>query len=175
MVPGCWNARPGPTGPAPETRGRPHMSDRIAARNRRARHDYFIEDRIEAGIVLCGTEVKSLREGRSNIQDAYAAEEDGQLWLYNVYIPAYYAASRFNHEPRRKRKLLLHKREIARLTGAVQKKGMTLLPLDIHFSRRGIAKVELGLGRGKKEYDKRETKKTRDWQRQKERLMREKG
>lgn len=150
--------------------------DRIAARNRKARHNYTIEDSLEAGIALTGTEVKSLRAGSGNIAEAYAAEQDGEIWLYNAYIPEYQqAASLFQHETRRPRKLLLRRREISRLIGRVQKEGMTLVPLDIHFTRRGIAKVQLGIARGKRQYDKRETQKKRDWQRQKERLMREKG
>ncbi|MDJ0951014.1 MAG: SsrA-binding protein SmpB [Alphaproteobacteria bacterium] len=153
----------------------PAEPDRVAARNRKARHNYLIEDSIETGIVLAGTEVKALRDGRGNIAEAYAAEQDGELWLYNAYIPEYQAASQFQHETRRPRKLLLHRREIDRLIGRVQKDGMTLVPLDIHFNRRGIAKVLLGIARGKRKYDKREAEKSRDWRRQKERLMREKG
>ena len=148
---------------------------KIAARNRKARHNYTIEDSLEAGIVLLGTEVKSLREGRGNIAEAYAGEQDGEIWLYNAYIPEYSAANRFNHETRRPRKLLLNRREIDKLVGSVQKEGATLVPLDIHFSPRGIAKVQLGIARGKKKHDKREAEKKRDWQRQKERLMRERG
>ncbi len=117
----------------------------------------------------------SQEHGRGNIAEAYAAEQDGELWLYNAYIPEYQAASQFQHETRRPRKLLLHRREIDRLIGRVQKDGMTLVPLDIHFNRRGIAKVLLGVARGKRKYDKREAEKSRDWRRQKERLMREKG
>lgn len=148
---------------------------RLVAQNRKARHNYTIEDRLEAGIVLAGTEVKSLREGKGNIAEAYAGEIDGELWLFNAYIPEYSAGSYHNHEPRRPRKLLLHAREIARLLGAIQEKGVTLVPLSLYFNERGIAKVELGLARGKKHYDKREAEKKRDWQRQKERLIRELG
>ena len=148
---------------------------RVAARNRKARHEYSIEDTLEAGIVLLGSEVKSLRQGRANIAEAYAGEKGGEIWLYNAYIPEYSAASQFNHETRRPRKLLLKEREIEKLVGAVQKQGMTLVPLDIHFTPRGIAKVQLGVARGKKKIDKRETEKKRDWQRQKERLLRAKG
>ena len=125
--------------------------------------------------MLLGTEVKSLREGRGNIAEAYAGEKDGEIWLYNAYIPEYSAANRFNHETRRPRKLLLNRREIDRLVGSVQKEGATLVPLDIHFNPRGIAKVQLGIARGKKKHDKREAQKARDWQRQKERLLRERG
>lgn len=144
-----------------------------AAQNRKARHDYFIDDTYEAGVALAGTEVKSLRAGRGNLADAYAAEEGGELWMVNAYIPEYSAGSHFNHEPKRKRKLLLHKRELAKLFIAVQQKGMTIVPLSIYFNDRGIAKVELGLARGKRQYDKRDTEKKRDWERQKARIVRE--
>ena len=146
-----------------------------AAQNRKARHDYFIEDALEAGIALTGTEVKSLRAGRASIGESYAAEDGGELYLLNAYIPEYAAAAHGNHEPRRKRKLLLHKRELARLFAAVNRQGMTLVPLSIYFNDRGMAKLELALARGKHRTDKRETSKTRDWQRQKARLMRAKG
>ncbi len=145
---------------------------RSVAQNRKAFHNYTIEDRIEAGLVLTGTEVKSLREGRANLGDAYAGEMEGELWLFNVHIAEYRGGNRLNHEPRRPRKLLLHKRELGKLLGAVQREGYTLVPLSLYFNRRGIAKVELGLGRGKKSYDKRASIKDRDWQRQKERLFR---
>jgi SsrA-binding protein len=148
---------------------------RLAAQNRKARHDYIIEDTFEAGIVLLGTEVKSLRQGRASIGEAFAAERDGELFLFNAYIPEYEAANRFNHEPRRPRKLLMHRREIARLIGLIQRGGMTLVPLSIYFNERGVAKVQLGLARGKRKVDKREAEKARDWEREKARLMREKG
>jgi SsrA-binding protein len=148
---------------------------RIAAANRRARFNYEIGQTFEAGIALTGTEVKSLREGRSNIGDSYAGEKGGELWLYNAYIPEYLQANRFQHETRRPRKLLLHKKEINRLVGAVQREGMTVVPLKIYFNDRGRAKVELALARGKKLHDKRETAKKRDWSREKARLLREKG
>jgi SsrA-binding protein len=148
---------------------------RLAAQNRKARHDYIIEDTFEAGIVLLGTEVKSLRQGRASIGEAFAAERDGELFLFNAYIPEYEAANRFNHEPRRPRKLLMHRREIARLIGLVQRGGMTLVPLSIYFNERGVAKVQLGLARGKRKVDKREAEKARDWEREKARLIREKG
>ncbi len=147
----------------------------IVAQNRKARHDYFIEESLEAGIILVGSEVKSLREGRGNIGDAYAEESGGDLWLVNAHIPEYRPANKFNHAPTRPRKLLLKRREIARLIGAVQRKGITLVPLSIYFSPRGIAKVDLGLARGKKAFDKRETVKDRDWKRQKARLMATRG
>ena len=148
---------------------------RVAADNRRARFNYEIGQTFEAGLALTGTEVKSLREGRSNITDSYAGERGGELWLYNAYIPEYLQANRFNHETRRPRKLLLHKREIDRLAGAVQREGMTVVPLKIYFNDRGRAKVELALARGKKMHDKRETEKKRDWNREKARVMRDRG
>jgi SsrA-binding protein len=148
---------------------------KIAAQNRKARHDYLIEDKIEAGIVLAGTEVKSLRQGKASIVEAYAGEKDGDLYLMNAYIPEYTSARHFNHEPRRARKLLVHRRERNKLLGAVAREGMTLVPLSIYFNARGIAKVELALARGKRAVDKRAAIKERDWQRQKARLMREKG
>ena len=147
------------------------------AENRRARHDYFIQDTIEAGIVLQGTEVKSLRLGRANIQDAYAGRKGDQteLWIFNIYIPEYSPAKHFTHETRRPRKLLLHKREIVRLLNAINRDGMTLVPLSIYFNDRGRAKIEIALGKGKQLHDKRETSKERDWQRDKARLMRDRG
>lgn len=145
---------------------------RPVAQNRKAFHNYAIEDRIEAGIVLAGTEVKSLRDGRANLSDAYAGPMEGELWLFNVHIPEYKGGNRFNHEPRRPRKLLVHRRELGRLLGAIQRDGMTLVPLALYFNKRGIAKAEIGLARGKKSYDKRAAIKDRDWQRQKERLFR---
>ena len=150
-------------------------SGKLVAENRRARFDYEIEDTIEAGIVLTGSEVKSLRTGKANIAESYASNEGGELYLINAHIAEYPGASRFGHEPTRHRKLLLHKKEMARLLGAVQRQGMALVPLRLYFNARGIAKLLLGLGRGKKVHDKRETEKKRDWQRQKSRLMREKG
>jgi SsrA-binding protein len=153
----------------------PDPNSRTVAENRKARFNYEILETLEAGIQLQGTEVKSLREGRTNISESYAGEAQGELWLYNVHIPEYQKASRFNHETRRPRKLLLHKREMAKLIGAIQKEGMTLVPLRLYFNKRGIAKVLLGLAKGKKTHDKRETEKKRDWQRDKARLLREKG
>ncbi len=148
---------------------------RMVAQNRRARHDYAIEDTLEAGLVLVGSEVKSLRAGRGSLADSYAGEKDGELYLFNAHIPAYAAANRFNHETRRARKLLVHRRQLDRLLGAIQRDGVTLVPLAVYFNDRGIAKVELGMARGKRQYDKRETEKRRDWQRQKRRLMRDRG
>lgn len=145
------------------------------ASNRKARHDYFIEDSFEAGIMLEGTEVKALRLGQGSINEAYAGENQGELCLFNAFIPEYQAAKHFNHEPRRVRKLLMHRREIARLLGSVQRKGMTLVPLSVYFNDRGLAKVEIGLARGKHSYDKRAAVKDRDWKRDKARVLREKG
>ena len=150
-------------------------ANKVAAANRRARFNYEIGQTFEAGIALTGTEVKSLREGRSNIADSYAGERGGELWLYNAYIPEYLQANRFNHETRRPRKLLLHKREIGRLLIAVEREGMTLVPLKVYFNDRGRAKVELAVARGKKLHDKRETEKKRSWDKEKGRLLREKG
>ncbi len=148
---------------------------KIIAENRRARHEYFVEDVIEAGLMLTGTEVKALREGKANIAESYASPEDGAIWLINANIPEYSAGNRENHEPKRKRKLLLHKREIARLAQAVERKGYTLTPLRLYFNERGRAKLELGLAQGKKVHDKRDTSKERDWNRQKQRLLRDRG
>jgi SsrA-binding protein len=148
--------------------------ERFVAQNRRARHDYLIQDRIEAGLALTGTEVKVLRQGLASINEAYAAERDGEIFLINAHFPVYPAA-RFNHEPRRMRKLLLRKREINRLMGAIKREGITLVPLAIYFNERGRAKLELGLAKGKRKADKREAEKARDWQRDKARLMRERG
>ena len=145
------------------------------AQNRKARYNYFIEDTLEAGIMLTGTEVKSLRAGKSNITDAHAGESKGELFLFNLHIPEYGQGNRFNHEPRRPRKLLLHKREMNKLIGAVRKQGQTIVPLSLYFGPRGLAKVEIGLARGKKMYDKRASIKERDWQRDKQRLLRDKG
>lgn len=146
---------------------------RVAAQNRKARYNYFIDETIEAGVMLTGTEVKSLREGRANIGEAYASVQSGELFLVNAHISEYSGGNRLNHEPLRPRKLLLRKREIERLTAAIQRKGVTLVPLEIYFNPRGIAKVRLGVARGKRQYDKRATTKERDWQRQKARLLRD--
>jgi SsrA-binding protein len=148
---------------------------KLVAQNRRASHDYFIDDRIEAGLILSGTEVKSLREGRATITEAYAGEMSGELYLFNAYIPEFHGGNRFNHETRRPRKLLLRKREVDRLSGAIRREGMTLVPLQLYFTPRGWAKVELGLARGRKAHDKRALIKERDWQREKQRIMRHDG
>ena len=149
---------------------------RIVAENRQARHEFFLTETYEAGLQLTGTEVKSLRRGQSNIGESYASVEDGGLWLINAYIPEYQGAGRFfQHEPRRKRRLLLHAKEIHKLTIAIDRQGMTIVPLELYFNERGIAKLKLALAQGKKLHDKRETAKKRDWNREKARLMREKG
>ena len=148
---------------------------KIIADNRKARFAYAIGDTLEAGIALVGSEVKSLRQGKSTISESYAQAKDGELWLVNAYIPEYTQASRFNHEPKRTRKLLVHKREAAKLAAAIQREGMTLIPLKMYFNAKGRAKVELGIAKGKKLHDKRETEKQRDWQRDKARLMRNRG
>lgn len=148
---------------------------KLVAENRRARFDYFIEETLEAGIQLLGTEVKALRAGRANIAESYATSEGGELWLVNAHIPEYAPASQFNHEPRRRRKLLVRAREMKKLIGAVEREGRTLAPLKLYFNDRGIAKLELALAKGKKAHDKRATTKDRDWKRQQARLMREKG
>ena len=148
---------------------------KVVADNRKARFSYSIEDTLEAGLMLYGSEVKSLRNGRSTIAESYAYAKDGELFLVNSYIPEYTQASRFNHEPRRQRKLLVHKREAGKLAAAIQREGMTLVPLRLYFNPKGIAKIELGIAKGKKLHDKRETEKQRDWQRDKARLLRNRG
>lgn len=151
-------------------------AQRYVAMNRKARHDYFIEDTVEAGIVLTGTEVKVLRLGQASIQESFAGPKDGGLYLLNAYIAEYkLAGPHLQHVTHRPRKLLLHKREVAKLIGAVKKAGMTLVPLGIYFNKRGIAKVELGLAKGKHKADKREAIKQREWDRTKARVMRERN
>jgi SsrA-binding protein len=148
---------------------------KLIADNRKARYAYAIGETLEAGIMLVGSEVKSLRTGKTTIGESYAHAKDGEIWLVNSYIPEYTKASRFNHEPKRSRKLLVHKRQADRLAAAIQREGMTLIPLKLYFNAKGIAKLELGLAKGKKLHDKRETEKQRDWQRDKARLIRDKG
>jgi SsrA-binding protein len=148
---------------------------KLVAENRRARFDYMIEDTIEAGIQLVGTEVKSLRGGRANIAESYASTERGELWLINATIPIYPPAGQFNHEPRRPRKLLVRGKELRRLASAVDREGRTLAPLKLYFNARGIAKLEIALAKGKKAHDKREATKDREWKRQQSRLLRDKG
>jgi SsrA-binding protein len=157
--------------PKPE----PFDKQKTVAENRRARFDYYIEDKFEAGLMLTGTEVKSLRAGEATIAESYAEVRDGAVWLVNANVPEFSHGNRYNHEPRRPRKLLLNAREIDKLTGAVERKGMTLVPLSIYFNGRGRAKVELALAKGKNAADKRHTIKDRDWQRDKARLLRERG
>jgi SsrA-binding protein len=148
---------------------------RFAAQNRRARFDYLIESTVEAGLILVGSEVKTLRLGRASINEAFAVERDGEMWLLNAYFPEYEAANRFNHEPRRPRKLLLKRREMGRLIGQIQREGISLIPISIYFTEKGIAKVELGLGKGKKKGDKRAAEKERDWKREQSRVMSSRG
>ena len=148
---------------------------RVIAENRKARYNYDIQDTLEAGMVLTGTEVKSLRNREANIAESYASHEDDAIYLINSYVPEYDQGNRNNHEPRRRRKLLLHRREMDRWTQAVARDGMTMVPLRMYFDPKGRAKLELALGKGKKVHDKRETEKKRDWQRDKARLMRERG
>jgi SsrA-binding protein len=147
----------------------------VVADNRKARYLYFIESTLEAGLVLMGSEVKSLRAGHATIAESYAFAKDGEIFLVNANIPEYTMANRFNHEPRRTRKILLRKPEVRKLSAAIQREGMTLVPLKLYFTPKGIAKIELGVAKGKKLHDKRETEKARDWARDKARLMRAKG
>lgn len=158
-------------------RPRPEAFNKVkmVAENRRARFDYAIDEVFEAGIALQGTEVKSLRFGEGSITESYAEVRDGQVWLVNSNVPEFSHGNRFNHEPKRPRKLLLHEREIAKMHGAVARKGMTLVPLSVYFNGQGRAKVELALAKGKNAADKRDTIKERDWKREQSRLMRDKG
>ena len=148
---------------------------RIVAENRKARFNYAIDETFEAGVALTGTEVKSLRSGKASIAEAYAASRDGELWLINSNITEYKQAGQFNHSQKRPRKLLLHKRQINKLMGAIEREGMTVVPLKIYFNEKGRAKVEIALAKGKKLYDKRATEKKRDWARERGRLLRDKG
>jgi SsrA-binding protein len=150
---------------------KPDLGRTVVAQNRKARHNYFIEETMEAGLALTGTEVKSLRGGRSNIAESYVTENGGEAWLVNAHIPEYSAGNRFNHEPRRPRKLLLHRKEINRLIGAIQREGRTVVPLQVYFNPRGRAKIEIALVTGKQLHDKRQAIKDRDWQRQRARLL----
>ena len=158
-------------------RPRPETFDKqkVVAENRRARFDYAIEDKYEAGIALTGTEVKALRSGEGSIAESYAEVSDEEVWLINANIPEFSHGNRFNHEPKRPRKLLLHQREISKLHGAVARQGMTLVPLSLDFNGRGRAKVELALARGRKAPDKREYQKEKDWKREQGRLLRDRG
>ena len=154
---------------------KPEGNARVVAHNRKARFNYEIGETLEAGIALTGTEVKSLRQGKATIAESYADSRGGEIWLVNSNIPEYLQGGRFNHSPKRLRKLLLHRRQISKLIGAVEREGMTLVPLKLYFNDKGRAKVELALARGKKLHDKRETEKKRSWERERGRLLRAKG
>jgi SsrA-binding protein len=154
---------------------KPDPRFKLVADNRKARFNYAIDETFEAGIALTGSEVKSLRAGRASIGESYAAARDGELWLFNSNISEYLQAGRFNHAPKRPRKLLLHKRQISKLIGAVEREGMTVVPLKMYFNDKGRAKVEIALAKGKKLHDKRETEKKRTWERERGRLLRQKG
>ncbi|MBB5687345.1 SsrA-binding protein SmpB [Sphingobium boeckii] len=148
---------------------------KVVAENRRARYEYFLEEFFEAGIALTGTEVKSLRFGEGSIAESYAEVKDSQVWLVNANVPEFSHGNRHNHEPKRPRKLLLHEREVNKMRVAVQREGMTLIPMAVYFNSRGRAKVELALAKGKKIHDKRDTEKARDWKREQGRIMRDRG
>ena len=148
---------------------------KLIADNRKARFNYEFVDTMEAGLALTGTEVKSLRNGEANIAESYATEEDGEIWLINSHIPEYTQANRFNHNPRRRRKLLLHRKEMAKLINAVQREGMTIVPNRLYFNDRGLAKLQIALAKGRKVHDKRDVSKERDWKREQGRLLRDKG
>ena len=172
----CGFAQPKPTEGMRIMSAQKGAGRKIVAENRRARFEYSLEEDFEAGLQLLGTEVKSLRQGQANIAESYAAVEDGGVVLINAHIPEYQQAGPFNqHEPRRPRRLLLHKREIARLAQAVDREGMTIVPMSLYFNARGIAKIRLAVAKGKKLHDKRETAKKRDWNREKARLLRDRG
>ena len=150
---------------------KPEPGQTVVAQNRKARHNYFIEETFEAGLALTGTEVKSLRGGRSTIAESYITALEGEAWLVNATIPEYASGHRFNHEPRRPRKLLLHRSQVSKLIGAIQREGRTVVPLQIYFNPKGRAKIEIALATGKKAHDKRQSIKDRDWQRQRSRLL----
>ncbi|MBM3530741.1 MAG: SsrA-binding protein SmpB [Alphaproteobacteria bacterium] len=154
---------------------KPDPRFKVVADNRKARFNYAIGETFEAGVALTGSEVKSLRTGKANIGESYAATRDGELWLVNSNISEYKQAGRFNHEPKRPRKLLLHKRQINKLIGAVEREGMTIVPLKLYFNDKGRAKIEIALAKGKKLHDKRATERTRSWERERGRLLRQKG
>jgi SsrA-binding protein len=153
----------------------PVQARKLIAENRRARFEYSLDDVFEAGLILHGSEVKSLRQGRATIAESYASPEDGGIYLINCHIPEFGNANRFNHEPRRKRKLLLKAKEIGKLFGAVQREGATIIPLKLYFNERGLVKMELAVAKGKKLADKRQTEKDRDWKREQGRIMRDRG
>ncbi len=148
---------------------------KLIADNRKARHNYDFIETLEVGLMLTGTEVKSLRNGKANIAESYATEEEGELWLINSYIPEYLEANRFNHSPRRRRKLLLHRKQMSNLINSVNREGMTLVPNRLYFNDKGIAKLQLVLAKGRKAHDKREHDKERDWKREQGRLLRDRG
>ena len=150
---------------------KPELDREVVAQNRKARFNYFIEETFEAGLQLTGTEVKSLRGGRSTIAESYVTENGGEAWLVNANIPLYASGNRYNHEPKRPRKLLLHKAQINKLIGAIQREGRTVVPLQVYFNGQGRAKIEIALAKGKQAHDKRQTLKDRDWQRQRSRLL----
>ena len=150
---------------------KPELDRTVVAQNRKARHNYFIEETFEAGLALMGTEVKSLRGGRSSIAEAYITEEGGEAWMVNSDIPEYASGNRFNHERKRPRKLLLHRRQISVLIGAIQREGRTVVPLQVYFNDDGRAKIEIALAKGKQAHDKRQSIKERDWKRQRARLL----
>lgn len=166
---------PKSSGQSPKNKSTRELARKLVAENRQARRNYEILDDIEAGIILTGSEVKALREGRANIAEAYAREEDGQIVMINSTIPIYPAAGQFNHEPGRKRVLLVKKREFNRLIGAVEREGRTLVPLELYFGGNGMAKIKLALAMGRKAPDKRDVEKKRDWDRQKGRILRDRG
>lgn len=157
---------------AKKSKGGGMIATGLVAQNRRARHDYTIEDSMEAGLVLMGSEVKSLRLGRGSITEAFAGEKGGEIWLMNAHIPEYEGAKNFGHSPRRERKLLLHRRQVERLIGSVRREGVTLVPLRLYFNDRGRAKLEIGLAKGKRQIDKRQATKDRDWKREQARTLR---
>ena len=150
-------------------------NQKIVAENRKARYNYELIEVLEAGLMLTGAGGKALREGKANIAESYASFEEGEIWLINSYVPEYLQGNRFNHEPRRKRKLLLKAREVKRFSDAIDRDGMTLVPLKVYFNERGRAKIEIALGKGKKLHDKRQAEKTRDWNRQKAKLLKDHG
>ena len=170
-----WSMQDSPDSAMAKPLPQPFDKQKVVAENRRARFDYFVDERIEAGLELRGTEVKALRIGEGSIAESYATVEGEEAWLINSHIPEYSHGNRMNHEPRRPRKLLLKSREIAKLQGAVTRQGLTLVPLSIYFNSSGRAKVELAVARGKKMHDKRETQKERDWKREQGRLLRKHG
>jgi SsrA-binding protein len=154
---------------------KPDLDREVVAQNRKARFDYFIEETFEAGLQLTGTEVKSLRGGRSTIAESYVTEDGGEAWLVNANIPLYASGNRYNHEPKRPRKLLLHRAQINKLIGAIQREGRTVVPLQVYFNEQGRAKIEIALAKGKQAHDKRQSIKDRDWKRQRSRLMSTRG